>query len=123
MSYCSKAYLRTKIEPINGAYAIPNEVAVQFVRDLFEGIGADRLRAHSHFINVPFEDIGDLSDDQLTEAISVGLDYLTDVPVEGRTAVQDALLKRLDNQFSPSGRRFVYRVGESRFKSWPKPIH
>lgn len=123
MSNCYTARQRTQMEPINGAYSIPTEVAIQFARDLFGDIGADRLRAHSQFISVPFEDIGDLSDDELTDAISVGLDYLTDVPAEGRPPLQAALLKRLDNQFRPSWGRFIYRVGDSRCKSWPKPVH
>lgn len=104
-----------------GVYTIPIDAGIQLVRDLFEDIGVGRLRADRYFKNISFDDVSQLDETDLTEAIAVGLDYLTD-PGDEHSVVKEALLKRLDAQFPPRiGRfgRFVYRVGRSYNKVWP----
>ena len=120
MSICSQAPKSAQIQvSANGFYTIPTDVGIQMVRDLFEGIGVDRLRADSYFAHLSFEDVSELHDTYLTEAIAVGLDYMTD-PEDDCFAVKEALIKRLDAQFPrPVGRPFVYRVGRSYSKTWP----
>lgn len=106
----------------NGVYTISTEAGIKLVRDLFEGIGVDRLRADRYFANLAFSDVSELDDADLTEAIAVGLDYMTD-PVGDRSAVKEALLKRMEAQFPHPIGRFVFRVGDSYSKIWPKPVH
>lgn len=102
-----------------GVFTIPTETGIKLVRDLFEGVGVNRLRADRYFAHMSFEDVSELDDMDLTEAVVVGLDYLTD-PVDERSVVKEALLKRLDALFPrPAGRPFVYRVGRSYTKEWP----
>lgn len=88
------------------------------VRDLFEGIGVDRLRADRHFANLTFSDVSELDSIDLTAAIAVGLDYATD-PQRDHSVVKDALLKRLEAQFPRLHGRFAYRVGCSCKMVWP----
>lgn len=88
------------------------------IRDLFEGVGVDRLRADRYFANLSFADVSQLDDIDLTEAIAVGLDYLTD-PMRDHSVVKDALLKRLDAEFAHGHGRFIFRVGGSYNVVWP----
>lgn len=106
----------------NGLYTIPKEAGIKLVRDLFEDVGVDRLRADRYFANMSFSDVSELDDADLTEAIAVGLDFMTD-PVDERSAVKEALLKRMEAQFPHPIGRFVFRVGDSYSKIWPKPVH
>ena len=103
-----------------GVYTIPTEAGIKLVLDLFKDIGVDRLRADRYFANLTFADVSELDDTDLTEAIAVGLDYLTD-PVDDRSVVKEALLKRLDVQFQYRPGQFVFRVGRSYSKAWPTP--
>lgn len=105
-----------------GVYTIPTDAGIKLVRDLFEGVGVDRLRADRYFANLSFSDVSDLDGADLTEAIAVGLDYMTD-PVDDRSAVKEALLKRMEAQFPHPIGRFAFRVGDSYSKIWPKPVH
>jgi hypothetical protein len=120
MSICSQAPNSAQIQvSANGVYTIPTDLGIKLVRDLFEGIGVDRLRADSGFAHLSFEDVSELHDTYLTEAIAIGLDYMTD-PEDDRSGVKEALLKRLDAQFPrPVSHPFVYRVGRSYSKAWP----
>ncbi|WP_373991920.1 hypothetical protein [Duganella sp. BuS-21] len=102
-----------------GVYTIPTEAGIKLVRDLFEGIGVDRLRADRYFAPLSFDDVSELADDELTEAVAVGLDYLTAEPAGDRSAVQDALIKRLEAQFPHPIGRFIFRVGGSYSRAWP----
>jgi hypothetical protein len=106
----------------NGVYTISTESGIKLVRDLFEGIGVDRLRADRYFANLSFSDVSELDDADLTEAIAVGFDYMTD-PLDDRSAVKEALFKRMEAQFPHPIGRFVFRVGDSYSKIWPKPVH
>lgn len=102
-----------------GVHIIPTNVGIKLVRDLFEGIGVDSLRADRYFANMSFSDVGELGDDELTEAIAVGLDYLTAEPVGERSAVKAALIERLEAQFRIPRGPVAFRVGASYSKVWP----
>lgn len=103
----------------DGVYNIAKEAGIKLVRDLFKDIGVDRLRADRYFVKLTFADVSELDSIDLAAAIAVGLDYAT-APQRDHSAVNDALLKRLDVQFPrPHGRRFVYRVGFSCKTEWP----
>ncbi|MYN47439.1 hypothetical protein GTP23_20550 [Pseudoduganella sp. FT93W] len=102
----------------DGSYTIPTEAAIKLVRNMFEGVGVDRLRADRYFLNLPFSDVSQLDDTDLAEAIAVGLNYLTD-PMREQAAIKDALLKQLDTQFSRKNGRFIYSVGSSYKMVWP----
>ncbi|MQA23641.1 hypothetical protein [Rugamonas rivuli] len=120
MGNCSSAPKSAKIEvSADGFRAIPTEAGIKLVRDLFEGIGVDRLRADRYFANQSFSDVGEVDDTDLTEAIAVGLDCLTAEPAGDRSAVKDALIKRLDAQLGSPRGRFTFRVGRSYKKVWP----
>jgi len=119
MSICSPAPKSAQIQvSANGVFTIPTDIGIKLVRDLFEGIGVDRLREDRYFMNLSFEDVSELVDDELTEAVAVGLDYITD-PVDDRSAVKEALLKRMEAQFPHRLGCFVFRVGHSYSKAWP----
>lgn len=118
MVNCSLAPNHAQIHvSANGVYNIPKEAGVMLVRDLFEGVGVDRLREDRYFANLTFSDVKELDSIDLTAAICVGLDHLTD-PVRDHSVVKDALLKRLEEQF-PHRRQFIFRVGCSCKMMWP----
>lgn len=121
MAQCQKiAQKRAQIEvSAHGVCTIPTEAGIKLVRDLFDGIGVDRLRADRYFMNLPFQDVSELDDADLTEAISVGLDYLTAEPVGDRSAVKVALIERMEVQFGSPRGRFLFRVGGGYSKVWP----
>jgi hypothetical protein len=106
----------------DGFRTIPTVTGVKLVRDLFEGIGVDRLRADRHFMNLSFSDISELPDEDLTEAIAVGLDYLAAEAKNKRSVVKVAQAKRVEAQLGGLTERLHYRVGRSYSKVWPKLV-
>lgn len=119
MSKCSSAPKCAKIEvSANGVYNIPKEAGIELVRDLFIDIGVDRLRADRYFANLTFSDVSQLDDMDLTEAVAIGLDHMTD-PVDDRSAVKEALMKRMEAMFPHRPGCFAFRVGRSYSKVWP----
>ena len=123
MTTCTKpAPQSAQIEvSADGVRAIPTEIGIKLVRDLFEGIGVDRLRADRYFMNLSFENVSELVDDELTEAIAVGLDYLAAEPTNERSAVKAAVVARAEAQLGDLNECLCFRVGFSHSKVWPKP--
>lgn len=107
----------------DGFCAIPTNAGIKLVRDLFEGIGVDRLRADRHFANLSFSDVSELPDSELTEAIAVGLDFLAAEPASERNAVKAALVKQVEADLGSLADGLRYRVGGSYSKVWTKPMH
>lgn len=105
----------------DGVRAIPTDIGIKLVRDLFEGIGVDRLRANCYFMNLSFEDVSELVDDELTEAVAVGLNYLTAEPANERSAVKAALVARVEAQLGDLNERLCFRLGADHSKARPKP--
>ena len=105
----------------DGCRAIPTDIGIKLVRDLFEGIGVDRLRADRYFMNLAFEDVSELVNDELTEAVAVGLDYLAAEPANERSTVKAALVARVEAQLGDLNERLCFRVGARHSKVWPKP--
>ena len=105
----------------DGVRAIQTDIGIKLVRDLFEGIGVDRLRADRYFMNLSFEDVSELDDADLTEAIAVGLDYLAAEPANERSAVKATLVARVEAQLGDLNERLCFRVGADHSKAWPKP--
>ena len=106
----------------DGFRTIPTVTGVKLVRDLFEGIGVDRLRADPYFMHISFSDISELPDFELTEAIAVGLDCLVTESDNERSVVKAALSERVEAQLGGLAERLHYRVGRSYSKVWPKPV-
>ncbi|MYM97902.1 hypothetical protein [Duganella vulcania] len=103
----------------DGCRNIPTDVGIKLVRDLFEGIGVDRLRADRYFAHLSFCDVSELGDDELTEAIAIGLDYLTADSASDRSIVKTALMELLAAQFGNPRGKVIFRVGRSYTKAWP----
>ncbi|MEV4783404.1 hypothetical protein [Burkholderia sp. LMU1-1-1.1] len=123
MAICTKpAPQSAQIEvSADGVRAIPTDIGIKLVRDLFEGIGVDRLREDRYFMNLSFEDVSELVDDELTEAVAVGLDYLAAEPANERSAVKAALVARVEAQLGDLNERLHFRVGAYHSKACPKP--
>lgn len=107
----------------DGFRAISTDAGIKLVRDLFEGIGLDRLRTDRYFSNLSFSDVSELDDADLTEAIAVGLDFLAAEPASERTAVKAALVAQVEADLGSLNDGVRYRVGRSYSKAWPKPMH
>lgn len=124
MKPVKSAPVGAKIEvSADGLRAIPTEIGIKLVRDLFEGIGVDRLHADRYFANLSFSDVSELPDGELTEAIAVGLDFLAAEPASERNAVKAALVKQVEAELGNLADGLRYRVGGSYSKVWPKPMH
>lgn len=105
----------------DGCRNIPTLIAIQLVRDLFEGIGVDRLRSHRCGMQLSFEDVSELADADLGEAIAAGLGFLMSVPEADRSAIKASLVKRIEAQLGDLSSSVCFRVGFTNSIRWPKP--
>ena len=104
----------------DGCRNIPEAIAIKLVHNLFENIGVDRLRASRQFQFVQFNEVDELCDLDLCEAIHVGLNHLSDHPVDAHA--QARLIERVEAQVGTLSRPFAYRVGRSYSKRWFKVL-
>jgi hypothetical protein len=104
----------------DGCRNIPEAIAIKLIHNLFENIGVDRLRASRQFQFVQFNEVDELCDLDLCEAIHVGLSHLNDHPVDAHA--QARLIERIEAQMGTLSQPFAYRVGRSYSKRWPKAV-
>lgn len=103
----------------DGCRNIPTLIAIQLVRDLFEGIGVDLLRSHRCGMQLSFEDVSELADADLGEAIAAGLDYVKSEPKAQWSFVKANMVARIEAQLGSLSERIRFRVGPMIIQ-WPK---
>lgn len=111
----------------DGCRNIPEPVAVEIVRSLFEHIGLDRLRESTAVGPVQFNDVSELCDLDLCDAIDIGFKLLSaevEADDSGMRAnavkrVKAHVINRVEMHMGSLVQPFAYRVGSSYVKNWP----
>jgi len=109
----------------DGCRTIPEPIAVEIVRALFEHVGLDRLRESTAVGPVQFNDVSELCDLDLCDAMDVGFKLLSaEVDDDGIRAhvvkrVQAYVTSRVEAHLGSLAQPFAYRVGRSYVKYWP----
>lgn len=103
----------------DGCRNIPSAISVHLVRELFKDIGVDRLRAHRSGMQLSFEDVGELADADLGEAIAAGLDYVNSEPKAQWSLAKASMVARIEAQLGSLSERIRFRVG-TMIIQWPK---
>lgn len=78
-----------------GNKIITRATAIELVRELFKDMGLHHLRANRYFTNMTFIDVSALANDDLAEAISVGLGCLDCPAAPKHSALNQIVAKRV----------------------------
>lgn len=109
----------------DGCRTIPEPIAVEIVRALFEHVGLDRLRESTAVGPVQFNDVSELCDVDLCDAMDIGFKLLSAETDNSRIwahvvkRVKAYVISRVEAHLGSLEQPFAYRVGRSYVKYWP----